>query len=151
MDSIHYERSLSLQYQGSDTTLMNRQPVDGDYEQSFITEHKREFAFVLDAPIMIAGIRVRAASKAVDEYMNDSPYFDELARARALPVSKVNPFGTNPVYFAELGKFTDAPLYRLEDLKWSSSIHGPAIILDDTQTIVLHPHNVATILKSHVM
>jgi 5-oxoprolinase (ATP-hydrolysing) len=30
-------------------------------------------------------------------------------------------------------------------------VSGPAIILNDTQTVVLHPQNTATILKSHIL
>lgn len=150
--SITYERFLSLQYQGSDTTLMIREPDDGDFTASFVAEHKREFAFVLDTPIMIAGVRVRGAAK-VDEATNvdASPYMAELQQARQHDTTAAKPFGTNSVYFEEIGDFTDVPLYRLEDLPWGATVAGPAIVLDNTQTIVLHPQNKATILRSHVM
>ena len=150
-ESISYERFLSLQYQGSDTTLMIREPENGDYAASFLAEHKREFAFVLDAQVMVAGVRVRAAAKAVNAAVEASPYMAELEQARRASAEEARPFGTNSVYFEEVGQFTDIPLFRLEELPWGANIAGPAIILDNTQTIVLHPQNKATILRSHVM
>ena len=75
----------------------------------------------------------------------------ELEQARRASAEEARPFGTNSVYFEEVGQFTDIPLFRLEELPWGANIAGPAIILDNTQTIVLHPQNKATILRSHVM
>jgi 5-oxoprolinase (ATP-hydrolysing) len=153
-ESVVYESYLSLRYQGSDTTLMIARPADDAFDKAFIQEHKREFAFVLDAPIMIAGVRVRATSKSTSDKLHEkSPYMEELQlfRSSTLPPSKPQSFATNPVYFEELGKFSDVPLYRLHDLVPGNKIQGPAIILDNTQTILLHPQNVATILRSHVL
>lgn len=154
-DSVTYDRFLSLQYQGSDTTLMVAQPADGDFAKAFVAEHKREFAFVLDAPIMIAGVRVRATAKSNndDSEGSTSPYMDELRQQEAQTDSspKPQPFARNSVYFEEVGSFEDVPLYRLEELAWGTKISGPAVILDNTQTIVLHPQNTAKILRSHVL
>lgn len=44
----------------------------------------------------------------------------------------------------------EAPLYELCDLRPGNVVHGPAIILDETQTIVIFPSNEATILQDHV-
>ncbi|KAL7421442.1 hypothetical protein Q5752_004328 [Cryptotrichosporon argae] len=152
-DSVHYECYLSLQYQGSDTTLMIARPDDGNFAAAFVREHKREFAFVLDAPIVTAAVRVRATAKsAVASGASDSPYMEELQQltesSTIVPAPK--PFATNSTYFEELGKYADIPLYRLQDLSPGMTVAGPAIILDNTQTIVLHPQNTARILKSHV-
>lgn len=153
-ESITYDRFLSLQYQGSDTTLMVAQPADGDFAQAFVAEHKREFAFVLQAPIMIAGVRVRATSTSGNDDASDSksPYVEELRQldAQVDQARHATPFARNSVYFEETGSFEDVPLYRLEELAWGTKIAGPAVILDNTQTIVLHPQNVAKILRNHV-
>ena len=59
--AIRHEIYLNLRYRGSDTTLMIREPADGDWKKEFIAEHLREFAFVLpqDREIIVDDIRVR--------------------------------------------------------------------------------------------
>lgn len=153
-DSVVYDCYLSLQYAGSDTTLMINRPADGDYARAFVEEHKREFAFTLDSPIMVAAVRVRATSKSDSGDLSErSPYVEEMGQlaSSTRSIGSAKPFGTNSVYFEELGTFTDVPLYKLHDLIPGMTVAGPAIILDNTQTIVLHPQNTAKILKSHVM
>ncbi|ORY25472.1 putative cytoplasm protein [Naematelia encephala] len=151
--SVSYENFLNLHYSGSDTTLMILQPKDGNFARAFVDEHKREFAFTLDVPIMVAGVRVRATSKtSADNLSENSPYMEELRQLDASDITPPKPvaFGSNSVYFEELDKFTDVPLYRLGDLQAGMKIAGPAIILDNTQTVVLHPQNSARILRSHI-
>ncbi|OWZ68378.1 hypothetical protein AYX14_01640 [Cryptococcus neoformans] len=151
--TVVYDDYLNLQYAGSDTTLMILRPADDDFARAFVEEHKREFAFTLEAPIIIAAVRVRATSKTTSVDLSEqSPYVDELRRLEASKITppKPQPFASNSVYFEELGKFTDVPLYRLQDLVPGMKVAGPSIILDNTQTIVLHPQNTAKILKSHV-
>ena len=152
--SVGYECFLSLQYKGSDTTLMIARPADNDFAAAFAEEHKREFAFNSDSPIMVAAVRVRATSKTRSAHLNESsPYFEELQLLRdsELHVGTPQPFSANKVYFEEAGQFVDTPLFRLSDLVPGMVIPGPAIILDKTQTVVLHPQNVARILKSHIL
>lgn len=150
--TVVYDCYLSLQYAGSDTTLMINRPGDGDYARAFVEEHRREFAFTLDSPIMVAAVRVRATSKPdAGDLSERSPYVEEMRQLESLPKKNPQPFGSNSVYFEETGHFTDVPLFKLHDLVPGSEVSGPAIILDNTQTIILHPQNSATILKSHVM
>lgn len=153
-ETIRFECFLSLQYQGSDTTLMIARPEDNDFARAFVEEHKREFAFVSEADIMVAGVRVRATSKSISaELEGSSPWAEELHQlensGHVLPEPK--PFSTNSTYFEEVGRFTDIPLYRLHDLVPGMLVSGPAIILDNTQTVVLHPQNKARILRSHIL
>ena len=153
-DTISYEEYLVMQYQGSDTTLMIKRPEDNDFAKLFVREHKREFAFVLEAPILIASVRVRATSHNSSSGLNDSsPYIEELRQYETSSSAYPSPtsFTNNPVYFAENGDFTKTPLFRLADLTPGMTVPGPAIILDNTQTIVIHPQNTARILKSHVI
>jgi 5-oxoprolinase (ATP-hydrolysing) len=138
----------------SDTTLMILRPEDDDFAKTFVQEHKREFAFALEAPIMIAGVRVRATAKSVaDDLTGRSPYLEELKQLEASTqvVAPPKPFTTNSTYFEDIGAYSDIPLYRLQDLVPGVKVSGPAIILDNTQTVVLHPQNTATILKSHIL
>lgn len=42
---IEYTSFLNLRYEGTDTSLMIREPEDGDYEAAFTQRHLREFSF----------------------------------------------------------------------------------------------------------
>jgi 5-oxoprolinase (ATP-hydrolysing) len=74
----------------------------------------------------------------------------ELKRLHASPLVPPTPLKTTRIYFEELGEYAASTLYELCELPVGTVIHGPAIILDDTQTIVVFPANETTILKDHV-
>lgn len=149
-NTVSYERYLNLRYTGSDTKLMLPEPKNGDWAEAFIETHLREFAFILQAPIEVDGIRVRAISKAdVSFDESASTWVDEMSSYTSSP--DPTSFGHNETYFEEFGTYTKTPLYRLQDLTPGALVSGPAIVLDATQTILLHPQNTAHILKDHVM
>ncbi|ORY28953.1 Hydantoinase B/oxoprolinase-domain-containing protein [Naematelia encephala] len=149
-DSVTYERYLSLRFTGSDTNIVVPEPKDGDWATAFVQRHLREFAFVLDATVEIDGIRVRGVSKGDTSFDESaSTWVDEL---NSLPtLADAAPFATSQVYFEDLGNYVNTPLYRLDVLAPGTAISGPAIILDATQTLLIHPHNTARILKDHVI
>ena len=148
-DCIVYERYLQLRYTGSDTKLMIRQPADGDYGATFIAQHQREFGFVLQAAIEVDLIRLRGVGKGESFDENVSTWVDELESvSRSDPPPPVSHLQT---FFEDTGRYEHTPLYRLGSLPSGSTVVGPAIILDETQTILLHPRNTAIVLGSHVM
>ena len=49
------------------------------------------------------------------------------------------------------GELLESKVYRLNQIPKGSAIFGPAVVIDDTQTIVVTPHAVAKILSSHVV
>lgn len=49
------------------------------------------------------------------------------------------------------GKLVDAKVYKLDEIPTGSVVHGPAIVIDNTQTIVVVPGAEAKILSSHVV
>ncbi|WVQ78999.1 hypothetical protein IAT38_001091 [Cryptococcus sp. DSM 104549] len=156
--NIIYECYLNLKYQGSDTKLMILAPEDGDYAKAFIAQHQREFSFTLEAPVLIEDIRVRAiglgevqdqsGKEAAAE--GESTWVNDMEALPSQLVGKGAHFGTNEIYFEEVGKFAPAPLYKLDDLAAGTVVPGPAVILDKTQTILVHPQNRARILTNHV-
>ena len=149
---VSYDYYLNLQYAGSDTQLMVLRPADGDFVEAFKTLHQREFAFTSEAEVLVERVRVRATAHGdsiVDR--NTSPYVEELRSLQGIDFGKPVPFTTNAVYFEETGSYVDAPVYKLQSLQPGQRVSGPAIVLDATQTIILHPANTATVLKSHVI
>ncbi|KAL4881178.1 Hydantoinase B/oxoprolinase-domain-containing protein [Aspergillus karnatakaensis] len=148
-DQVRHERYLNLRYDGSDTSLMILEPEDdSDFIEKFRSRHRREFGFNSDRPVLVDDIRVRtiAASKVRDE---KSP----LVQLREATISDIStkPDLTTKTYFDGQKERLDTPVYQLDGIEKNSRINGPAIIIDKTQTIVVVPDAVATVLDTCIV
>lgn len=143
-EHLRHELFLNMRYEGSDTSLMILEPADGDFAAAFVERHRREFSFALDRPVLVDDVRVRtvAASGTVTE---KSP-LRQLQEATLREASA--PTKVSPVYFDAESGFIDTPVYKLLDLGKNVRLHGPAIIIDETQTIVVAPAAVAYVLQT---
>jgi len=131
---IQSVRYLNMRYQGTDTALMIPAPEDGDFETAFKTTYRREFGFDLkERDILVDDLRVRSRGEA--------------ASLRKVPIEKAaGPAAAvdhKPCYFEE--GWQETAIYRMTDLKAGHSIDGPAIIIQDTATIVVEPDCRATV------
>ncbi len=148
-DQVRHERYLNLRYDGSDTSLMILEPEDhSDFLESFRERHRREFGFNSDRPVLVDDIRVRtiAASKVRDE---KSPLVQ--LREASLHDITTSPDLTTKTYFDGQKERLETPVYQLDKIEKSSRIHGPAIIIDNTQTIVVVPDAVANVLETCIV
>ncbi|EFK05396.1 hydantoinase/oxoprolinase [delta proteobacterium NaphS2] len=119
---------LNLRYQGTDTAFMIPTPDDNDYESSFRSSHLREFGFDLeDRNIVVDDIRIRAVYR--------SPGYK--AEKKVFTAAHAEPETTVACYF-ESG-WEETPIYRLDHLGQKQRIEGPAIIIQDTATILIEP------------
>jgi 5-oxoprolinase (ATP-hydrolysing) len=147
--TIAFEHFLNLRYEGSDTTFMVARPDQGTWNDAFIAEHKRQFSFTMPGRAIVAeNVRVRATARSPSvepEFTLDR----QLLESPAVAVSNKKVSDQVPVYFE--GGWTTAPLYHLNTLIRGDLVEGPAIILDNTQTIVVAPQAKATVLDRHVM
>lgn len=147
--SISFEHFLNLRYVGSDTTFMIPRPEKGTWADAFTAEHKRQFSFIMSGrDIVVENIRVRATAKSTSV----EPIFNlekQLASSPPAVASKDKIHDRVKIFF-ENG-WADAPLYFLDSLTTGDMIQGPAIILDNTQTIVVSPESRAIILERHVV
>lgn len=145
---IRHEKFLNMRYQGTDTALMTAEPlVEGEtFADAFIARHKREFGFTQQRDILIDDVRVKGTGKSQNTELT-SP-FAELRSVQ--PASDPRPSELCKVYFDQEG-WRQVPLYLLSDIERGCQIHGPAMVLDKTQTIVLDPASQATILHDHVI
>lgn len=57
---------------------------------------------------------------------------------------------THSVYFDEIGRVNDTPVFLLPSLETGDKLEGPAMIIDDTQTIVLIPGATAILTSKHL-
>lgn len=141
---LMHQLFLNMRYEGSDTSLMILQPDDGDFAAAFVERHRREFSFVLDRPVLVDDVRVRsvAASRSITER---SP-LRQLREATLRDAGK--PAQVTPVYFEAGSGHVDTPVYQLRTLDKDVRLHDPAIIIDETQTIVVAPNAVAYVLQT---
>jgi 5-oxoprolinase (ATP-hydrolysing) len=148
-EQVKHEVYLNLRYQGTDNTLMILEPEDGDYLAEFTRQHFREYSFTFpDKKVLLEDIRVRGIGQSGDD-ISESPY-EELSLIEKFNVAKGSEDGRSSVYFAQTG-WVETPIYRLGSLKPGCIMQGPAIIIDNTQTIVVEPLVKATILSRHVI
>jgi 5-oxoprolinase (ATP-hydrolysing) len=147
--SVSFEHFLNLRYVGSDTTFMIPRPQSGTWAEAFTAEHKRQFSFIMSGrDIVVENIRVRATAQSPSV----EPSFNlekQLSASPTVAVSDEKISDRVNLYF-ENG-WTEAPLYFLTSLTKGDLVHGPAIILDNTQTIVVSPESRAIILERHVV
>ncbi|KAF9523333.1 Hydantoinase/oxoprolinase-domain-containing protein [Crepidotus variabilis] len=145
-DRIHVERMLNMRFEGTDTALMvlpSERDGDGneDFESAFKRVYKAEFGFLLDTKsIMVDDIKVRGIGKTFDS-LGQSVYA-EVAELKQNIIdlktdSKIET--RHSVYFDEVGRVNDTPVFLLDRLDIGDTIEGPSMIIDNTQTIVVVP------------
>lgn len=146
---IEYQVYLHLRYQGTDNLLMILRPEDGDFKSAFIKEHHREFTFTFQGRnVLIEDIRVRGVGQSLS-LPPEAPQA-ELKSLITSVKSTEERDNVASVYFAETGK-VETPVFLLGHLKPGDKIAGPAMIIDNTQTIVVEPIANAVILNKHVI
>ncbi|KAF7628420.1 Hydantoinase B/oxoprolinase-domain-containing protein [Aspergillus flavus] len=144
---IEYEESLSMRYIGTDTNMTIVKPDDSDYGKSFVQTHLREFAFILSRDIAVDSIKVRGVGRNHTSDRKVSPYMQvEKLKKRD---QYIHSSSTQRVYIDN--GWQNAPIYHLNSLSRPSKLHGPALIIDATQTIFVAPLFDAYILENHVI
>jgi 5-oxoprolinase (ATP-hydrolysing) len=133
-DHVRAERRLDLRYVGTETALPVREPAGGRYSAAFTAEHVARFGYTREGrAIEIVTARVRtwapqrggAPGPRADDPMG--------ASGPAPPVLR-----RETVWFPGEGRAA-APVYEREALYPGAQVEGPAVILEDTGTIVLDP------------
>ena len=162
-EQIQIKRYLNLRYQGTDTALMIPEPdrkgslhsvaakekfkssksspdskrniqIHPDYVKAFRKTYRREFGFdLIGREIIVDDLRVRAVAK--------SPGLEKfpLAKQSGSPVPENH---TRCYFISEesgTGSWHDTPIFMLEKLGAGMSIDGPAIVMQDTSTILIEP------------
>jgi 5-oxoprolinase (ATP-hydrolysing) len=133
IQSLHY---LNLRYQGTDTPMMIKQPADNDFITAFTTVYQREFGFKLSGrDILVDDLRVRSIGRA--SKLTSFPI-----KSGDRPPKKLS---TTRCYFE--GGWQQTDLYNLDNLKGGHIIYGPAILIQDTSTMVIEPDCTAEITE----
>ncbi|EIN04199.1 5-oxoprolinase [Punctularia strigosozonata HHB-11173 SS5] len=150
---VRVERMLNMRFEGTDTALMilpEEKDGDGneDFEAAFKRVYKNEFGFLLETKsIIVDDIKVRGIGKTFDS-LGES-VFAEVAKLTRKPVDLSRAAMTYSVYF-DTGRVDDTPVYELDKLDIGDEVEGPAMIIDDTQTIVVIPGAKALLTRKHL-
>jgi 5-oxoprolinase (ATP-hydrolysing) len=150
---IAYEMYLNMRYQGTETSIMVQQPADGDFKAEFQKTHLREFSFCFpdDKVIFVDDVRVRGIGTSQRKDWEGEQLGQQLCGSSfGVKAGKPAPSMVNQVYFPKVGH-KDTPVFLVQDLPPGLLVEGPAIIVDQTQTLVVAPDTVAKILRSHVV
>lgn len=145
LNHIRHQLYLNMRYEGSDTSLMILKPTNTwDFAVEFKERHRREFGFTFEKKILVDDVRVRsiASSNTVTE---KSPA-TQLKSAHVTGISQPS-LETAKVYFNSVG-YVDTPVYLLKGIPQNTQVSGPAIIIDETQTIVVTPNATANVLET---
>ena len=140
-----------MRFDGTDTALMvlPNPEENEDFEAAFKRVYKSEFGFLLETKsIIVDDIKVRGIGKTFDT-LGESVY-SEVAKLERTTVSVTDCDSTHSVYFDKIGRVDDTPVYLLDKLKTGDEVKGPAMIIDDTQTIVIVPEAKAVVTSRHL-
>ncbi|OAX39715.1 hypothetical protein K503DRAFT_769260 [Rhizopogon vinicolor AM-OR11-026] len=153
-DRVSVERMLNMRFEGTDTALMvlpHKDDGDGteDFEAAFRRVYKAEFGFLLDTKgIIVDDVKVRGIGKTFDN-LGESVY-SEIGRLEKKPVAHGRADSTYSVYFDKVGRVGDTPVFLLDNLAVGDEVTGPAMIIDNTQTIVVVPGARAVLTSKHL-
>lgn len=128
-----FKRILSMRYEGTEFSMLVEEESPVSFEEGFVKAYEKHFGFTLDLPIV------------VDELQLQSRFVTDKLSRPTLPKSqsKKLPFEITDLYFENSWQKT--ALYKLAALESGDKIKGPAMIIDQTSTIVIEPECEASI------
>ncbi|KAK7211459.1 hypothetical protein V2G26_018637 [Clonostachys chloroleuca] len=145
--TLQFDESLSMRYFGTDTNISISRPQDEDYGKAFTTEHLREFAFTPRSRIVVDSVQVRGTG-TTSMNIKPTPPTKALEEIKKAPVqTKTQEY--QPMYVD--GKWDNASIYRLSSIPVGTTIDGPALVVDATQTIFIESRYRGFILQEHVV
>ncbi|RAO71227.1 uncharacterized protein BHQ10_007239 [Talaromyces amestolkiae] len=158
-ESIMFEEYLNMRYRGTESSLMIIKPTpkearalyEGDewaFGEAFVKQHEREFGFVLpDRDIIVDDVRARGIGRSFQGL--DKTVDQQLKEAKPRDVDSKKVYQIKKVFFE--GGRLDTPIYKLDDLEVNDRVKGPAIVADNTQTVVVTPGATALVTETHVV
>ena len=159
-ENIVFEEYLNMRYRGTESALMVIKPTvkeakdeyDGEdwaFGKAFVKQHEQEFGFTLpDRDIIVDDVRARGIGKTFEGL--EKTVDQQLEDIKVKDISKDNKqFDRRPVYFE--GGRQDTPIYKIQDIEVGDKITGPAVLADETQTVVVTPGASALMIETHII
>ncbi|CAG9462621.1 unnamed protein product [Pedinophyceae sp. YPF-701] len=133
-EKIRVEKYLNLRYDGTDVAVMVQEPENGSFLDAFEAQYRREFGFTLESrSVIVDDLRARACGQGVDLDVGADG-----AGGAAEAVTPAPVHSRTSAYFEETGR-ADVDVYVLQDMLPGHAFAGPAIVIDNTTTIVVEP------------
>ncbi len=119
---------VHLRYAGTNTSLLVDAGPAAQMLLDFEAAHSQRFGFVArERGVVVEALSVEAIG--ITDAEIDAPINSPAAQQAAIPQAAVQMYSR--------GEWCDTPLYNRDDLQVGQSVSGPAIIVEDTGTIVL--------------
>lgn len=158
-ESIVFEEYLNMRYRGTESALMIVRPSkeeakehfndnDWAFGKAFVKQHEQEFGFTLpDRDIIVDDVRARGIGKSFEGL--EKTVDMQLKEIKLKDLGECKRYSESQIYFE--GGRRATPIYKLENLDIGDRVHGPAILADGTQTIVITPGATALVIETHVV
>lgn len=134
LDRMRFQRSIDVRYAGQEHSVtLNAPAVDQGFilavESEFARLHERQYGHVMDDPVEVTTVRLRATGSV------DKPALPTIERrSEGAPI----PYGSRPVYIDKDNPEVLYDLFVREDLLAGDAIEGPAVVAEHTATTVIH-------------
>lgn len=146
---IHFHYILHCQYEGSDSKL---EVIYSNQEMAFLqsdfmARHEQQFGFIYpDKVIVVASVEVEGVidEPTVQRMIDGSQ--QQSNQSRHEKPSVITAITTKPIYMQ--GEWREVPFYQRGQLPLGVMIKGPAIILEETGTLVVEPGWSAELLQT---
>lgn len=159
-DMIHVDVHLNMRYDGTDTALMTLKPKDSwGIERVFTDTYRQEFGFVLSGrSIIVDDVRVKGIGRSYGDLgqsvlAEHAQHLDDARANGRQPFPDAQALASAPsrqVYFDGVGRVPTA-IVPLKELRVGERVRGPAILIDETQTILVEPQCEAQFLSQAVL
>lgn len=144
--------SLGLKFKNSNTLIHVPLEENSAYlsvSQEFLEIHRREYGFLppSNTSIYVSYIHVRGVapspfSSEQSDYLAEIKHFEKVGFVDPQPLKQQH------IFFGRESTLTK--VYQLDSLPSGSIISGPALITENTQTILIEPHCRGIVTASHI-
>ena len=127
VDDITTHTRVHLRYDGTDTPIAIPRGEDADMRQAFAEAHRQQFGFTFEKPLIIEAVEVEAVGGGA-EVEEPTADLDEIERSSA---------DSTPVFTG--GVSVQSGIFQRASLQPGNRVLGPALIIEEHQTIVVEP------------
>ncbi len=129
-------RSLDLRYRGVESTINVPEPDDANYASAYTAAHRRQFGYAREQwPIEVTAARVEAIAETADQ-----------GRRSTCPTATQPAASTDQTTTVIRGTPVTAQIFVRSQLRPGDVITGPAVVSDETSTILILPDWSATVM-----
>ncbi|MDE8650198.1 hydantoinase B/oxoprolinase family protein [Novosphingobium album (ex Liu et al. 2023)] len=127
-DAVTVSRTLHVRYRGTDSALAVPLADLASIRAAFAQAHREHFNFVMEGAVLVAAlVDVEVRGGGARDLESEAPP----------AAGEATPFEHTRIHSG--GAWRDTPVFRRSDLGPGNAIAGPAIILEQTSTIVIEP------------